>query len=101
MNSAERRLAEVPYMLTQNGQTDHGIIDVLYLRDGKWTVVDYKTDDISSEAVLAQVLDEKDYRDQLRRYAVAVERLVGTRPRLLLCFLQVGQQIWLEHLLQG
>ena len=45
---------------------------------------------------VAGLLAEKDYREQLERYAVAVEKLVGTRPRLLLCFLQVRQQIWLK-----
>lgn len=98
MNNAERRLAEVPYVLSQNGQTERGIIDGLYYQNGHWTVVDYKTDELSDGAGVARLLVEKDYREQLDRYAVAVERLVGTRPRLLLCFLQVGQHIQIEHL---
>lgn len=101
MNNAERRFAEVPYVLSQNGQTERGIIDVLYYHNNQWTVVDYKTDELPDEAGVARLLVEKDYREQLERYAVAVEKLVGTRPRLLLCFLQVGQQIWLESLVSG
>ena len=93
---ADRRFAELPYVVSQNGRTERGIIDVLYFHNGQWTVVDYKTDEIPDEAGVARLLAEKDYREQLERYAVAVEKLVGTRPRLLLCFLQVRQQIWLK-----
>ncbi|MBK9054652.1 MAG: PD-(D/E)XK nuclease family protein [Chloroflexi bacterium] len=95
MNQAERRLAELPYVVTRNGQVERGIIDALYLYEGQWTIVDYKTDEVADEAELFALLATKDYRQQLSRYALAVEQLVGLRPRLLLCFLQVGTQIHL------
>lgn len=98
MNQAARRLAEVPYMLEQEGQTERGIIDALYQNNEQWTVVDYKIDELSDAAALSRLLDEKDYREQLGRYAVAIERLVGTRPLLLLCFLDVIQEIRLVPL---
>ena len=82
-------------MVTRNGQVERGIIDALYLYEGQWTIVDYKTDEVAEEAELNALLATKDYRQQLSRYALAVEQLVGLRPRLLLCFLQVGTQIHL------
>ena len=88
MARADRRLHEVPYSLVaESGQVESGIIDALWGRQGTWTVVEFKTDEIRSEADLRKLLAEKDYLSQAGRYAAAVERLLGSRPAVVLCLL--------------
>ncbi len=87
MDSAEERLHEVPYSLLVAGRLESGIIDALYRREGTWTVVEFKTDDVRDEAQLADLLEREGYREQAQRYAAAVERLVGHHPRVILCLL--------------
>jgi ATP-dependent exoDNAse (exonuclease V) beta subunit len=86
---AERRFHELPYSyVTEFGnQVETGYIDLLYLQDGQWTIVDFKTDEIRDESVVHDLLVKKKYFYQIRRYGTAVERLVGERPRLLICLL--------------
>ncbi|MFH1928026.1 MAG: UvrD-helicase domain-containing protein [Chloroflexota bacterium] len=87
MDSA-RRLHEVPYSIEVEGKVDAGIIDALYQGDdGQWKLVEFKTDRISNEAALQRHLTSEEYEEQTLRYAKAVERLLGQRPRILLCFL--------------
>ena len=96
MAGAERRLHEVPYSLVATaggsaGRDQHriesGIIDALYLRDGAWTIVEFKTDHIRDQAALERLLAEEDYLAQAGRYAAAVEWLMGSRPEVILCLL--------------
>ena len=87
MDGAERRLHEVPYSLEVNGRVESGIIDVLYLREGAWTIVEFKTDRVKDQADLERVLAKEKYEVQARRYVAAVERLLGQRPRSILCML--------------
>jgi ATP-dependent exoDNAse (exonuclease V) beta subunit len=87
MDGAERRLHEVPYSLEVDGRVESGIIDVLYLWEGAWTIVEFKTDRVRDQAEFEQVLASKGYEVQARRYVVAVERLLGQRPRSILCML--------------
>ena len=90
MNSA-RRLHEVPYSIEVDGKVDTGKIDALYQGDdGQWTLVEFKTDELASQSALERFLEGEEYKKhkkQIRRYATAVERLLGQRPRGLLCFL--------------
>jgi ATP-dependent helicase/nuclease subunit A len=88
MDAAEVRHHEIPYdRLDDHGQTEHGIIDVLYRHGGEWIVVDFKTDRIRDEVDLDRVLAKKKYPAQMRRYRAAVEMLVGQRPVVKLCLL--------------
>ena len=71
---------------------ESGIIDALYLRDGgstngAWTIVEFKTDHIRDQAALERLLAEEDYLAQAERYVAAVERLLGSRPAVVLCLL--------------
>jgi len=87
MPSADRCLTEVPYdYVNKFEHVEHGRIDALYLRNGVWTIVDYKTDEIGSQN-LQDFAAEKKYGRQLGRYAEAVTKLLGQRPRAFLCFL--------------
>jgi ATP-dependent exoDNAse (exonuclease V) beta subunit len=105
---AEVRQHEVPYSLevpplrpprcgggeeqavSGRGEEDSGIIDVLYRSGGRWTLVEFKTDEVRHTAELERLLTEKEYRAQVGRYASAVERLLGERPRCLVCWLDVA-----------
>lgn len=49
-----------------------GIIDVYYERDGKLTLLDYKTDNVEKKEVLIHK-----YKEQLRYYKQALEQLTG------------------------
>jgi ATP-dependent exoDNAse (exonuclease V) beta subunit len=98
MDSADRRLAEVPYDRDgDNGQPEHGSIDALYLIDGTWTLVDYKTDELKDEAQYHRRLkgspDDEGYDTQVERYASAVKEFTGKRPRTILCFLDYRGEI--------
>jgi ATP-dependent helicase/nuclease subunit A len=87
MEQASRRLHEVPYSVTVDGQVESGIIDALYLQGGTWTIVEFKTDHVRDEARFRELLAEKDYEAQARRYVAAMERLLGRRPQCVLCML--------------
>lgn len=101
LEKAERRLHEVPYSLEQNGQVESGSIDILYLQGGRWTVVDFKTDRIQNEGRLPQLLADRGYEDQVRRYITAVRGLVGQTPRGTLCLLDVGGEVVQQSLNVG
>lgn len=97
MQLAERRLNELPYSLVDDdGLIQQGIIDALFLKDGSWTVVEYKTDRVRDAAAVAQLLIDKDYLDQLKGYAKAVEQLIGGKPRSILVFLNFTDGIQLK-----
>lgn len=86
MDTADRRLHELPFSYAHDGLPPNGIIDALYERDGRWTVVDFKTDDLRHKTP-KQVLDGSDYEQQVQRYGLATAALLGTKPRLLIYFL--------------
>ncbi len=91
MAGAVQRLHEVPYSLvTADGRVENGIIDALYLRAGVWTIVEFKTDHVRDAAALERLLAEEDYLAQAERYAAAVERLLGSRPKVVLCLLDLA-----------
>ena len=58
MAGADRCLHEVPYSIEVDGRVESGIIDTLYLREGVWTLVEFKTDRIRDEADLERLLEE-------------------------------------------
>lgn len=72
-----------------HGRYLQGFIDCLYEEGpGRWTVLDYKTNDVAAEQV-AQAAAA--YEMQMLLYALAVERVVGAAPsELALCFLRPG-----------
>jgi ATP-dependent exoDNAse (exonuclease V) beta subunit len=99
MATAARRLAELPYSrINEEGRVESGIIDALYLSDGAWTIVEFKTDKIGDQAAIATLLEEEDYLPQAERYRAAVEQLVGRRPQVLFCFLDCAAAVHLHRL---
>ncbi|HUW15065.1 MAG TPA: hypothetical protein VM537_35430, partial [Anaerolineae bacterium] len=101
MDGADRRLHEVPYSRTVDGRVENGIIDALYLRDGSWTLVEFKTDEVRDGADLERLLEEEDYLAQAQRYVAAVQHLLGQRPRSILCLLNYAGEVRLLDPLEG
>ena len=88
MDTASRRLHEVPYSLVgAEGMVERGTLDALFQAGGQWTLVEFKTDYVKDHAALDALLAREDYVAQVARYLDAAARLLGTRPRPLLCFL--------------
>ncbi|MEK7859445.1 MAG: 3'-5' exonuclease, partial [Elusimicrobiota bacterium] len=82
-SSAARELAkaeilgrEVPFLYEADGAVMRGSIDLLYRKDGKTIVADYKTDEV--EPAELEKRREK-YHRQGRAYCRAVERALGLK----------------------
>ena len=85
INSASERYHEIPYSRLSENRPETGYMDVLYHTSGGWQVVDFKTDSIRSDR-------ERDhlaagYAKQMRRYASAVQALLGQPAEIRICFL--------------
>jgi ATP-dependent helicase/nuclease subunit A len=93
MNGALERYHEVPYTISSSNasQAAWGFIDCLYRTPNGWVLVDYKTDELRSQPVLDAAVEE--YRNQLKRYQQAAEKMIGTSPRSLMCFLNFERGI--------
>jgi ATP-dependent exoDNAse (exonuclease V) beta subunit len=89
MTAASQCYHEVPYsVIDEQGRLEHGVIDALFRdEEGSWALVEFKTDRIRDQQELEQKLSEKDYVPQVARYVAAAERLLGVRPRPVLCLL--------------
>ena len=75
---AEQCYREYPLTLRLEGdQVMEGVIDLAFLEDGRWTIVDFKTDADSAE-VRAQ------YQRQLQWYAFAMTEMTGLPARAVL-----------------
>ena len=70
--SAEEVYCEVPFCYNEKdgGRIWHGVMDVLYRKDGKWHIIDYKTNADPSD------LDEK-YQEQMKAYVAAFREMCG------------------------
>lgn len=55
-----------------------GVVDCFFEQDGELVVVDFKTDRVEGEALLARA---EEYRPQLELYAKALSRVLGKRVR--------------------
>ncbi|MGD8624693.1 MAG: UvrD-helicase domain-containing protein [Anaerolineae bacterium] len=86
---AAERYHELPYVL----EGERGILDLLYRRDDRWTVAEFKTDRLPDLAAVQRQIEAEEYDRQVRRYARAVERLLGARPRALFIFMNVAGEI--------
>ena len=95
---AERR-HEVPYSLSAAGRISAGFIDLIYRgEDGRWTIVDFKTDKVGDEADMQRLI-EGGYGEQMRRYGKAVSKLLGRSPGTTLCFLDFAGGLRWEPIL--
>jgi ATP-dependent exoDNAse (exonuclease V) beta subunit len=91
IEQAEGRYHELPYTRRRaEGGMDTGAIDLLYLHQGRWKLVDFKTDEIEDEQTLKQAVER--YHPQLGRYAEAVRDLLKTPVSLEICFLNAFER---------
>jgi len=90
---------EVPYthILPDSGLVDSGRIDCLFRNENDWTVVDFKTDYVSSQVDPVQWVSGQGYLQQLRRYVEAVEKLWSCSPRACICLLDFGGKVHLVY----
>ncbi|MDO5323128.1 MAG: UvrD-helicase domain-containing protein [Clostridia bacterium] len=66
-----------------------GSIDCCFMENGVWVLLDYKTDRSDDAAALT-----RRYRNQLRLYALALERITGIAVReIRLCLLRSGETL--------
>jgi ATP-dependent helicase/nuclease subunit A len=91
-----RRHHEVPYVLMREGRSQSRVIDLLVEENGRWTVIDFKTDRLQDRAAL-QTAKAASYREQVREYVTAVAGLLGEVATGRLCFLDMAGAIWIEE----
>ncbi len=65
---------EVPFTLLREGFVVEGRIDLMYRMEGRWRIVDYKTDDPPPDGIDSRF---EAYRGQGMLYALAASRIVG------------------------
>jgi len=88
LDSAERH-HEVPYYSAD----ERGYIDLLYRTNDDWIILDFKTDEVSSESEARETLQRKGYHLQVKRYAQAVAALLGVQAKTRLVFLNVNGEV--------
>ena len=97
---------EVPFVINKNASDVYeninsdksvliqGIIDMCFLEDGKWVIIDYKTNTINEKNTVQMVSEE--YRTQLNIYKNALEKITGIKVKETgLYLLSVSEVVWL------
>jgi ATP-dependent helicase/nuclease subunit A len=90
---AREHFSELPFVLHHEGRLLEGVIDLAFVEDGMWIVVDFKTDAVAeAEAIEARA---SRYWPQLSLYALALEQLSG-RPvkELILLFVRSQRELY-------
>ena len=82
---------EVPILLRDGDTTVHGYLDLLYRREGRLVVADYKSDAVKGSAAQTAA----GYADQLTDYGEAVRRAFGLDelPILEVILLRTGERV--------
>ena len=92
VQGAQRRFHEMPFTLSSNLGTLHGIIDLLYQdQSGGWHLLDWKT-----EWTLAVDVEENAHQHlmQMAAYAQAARKSLQAQPEVALCFLSPGVDLY-------
>jgi ATP-dependent exoDNAse (exonuclease V) beta subunit len=76
---------ELPYSRMVKCHAETGYIDLMYLSPTGWKILDFKTDSIRSTEEGVDLI--RRYSSQMRKYASAVETLMGQKVQLRICFL--------------
>jgi len=97
LDLAERR-HEMPYSVEVDGAPRSGIVDLLCRSEGSWTLVEFKSDRLSRRAEVEPRIRNEKYDQQVEDYVAALSRVLGERPRALLVFLNVGQEVAVAEL---
>lgn len=73
-----------------------GIIDMCFIEDGKWVLVDYKTNTINAFFTKEMALEH--YKEQLNIYIKALEIITGIKVKSAgLYLLSISEMIWLRN----
>src|SRR5262249_51525692 len=68
---SQRMVRELPLVTQHDDRLLEGVLDLAFLEDGSWVVLDFKTD-------AEDLQGQSTYRRQLRWYIHAMEKLMGT-----------------------
>ena len=92
--AAERR-HELPFSYTGKNFTVNGVIDLL-MKDssGKYSIIDFKTDELKSESDLAKAIDN--HRMQIEKYRKALNITLGAEAHCDICFLDYCGKVVLQ-----
>lgn len=88
LDSAERH-HEVRYDLPDG----RGIMDLLYHTDAGWFIIDFKTDEVRSDAEAQSVISQNGYDRQVERYAQAIGDQLKVQAKTRLVFLNMKDGI--------
>jgi ATP-dependent exoDNAse (exonuclease V) beta subunit len=95
--ASDERHVEVPFAVrVEDGEGPprilHGVIDLAFRGEGRWELVDYKTDQVVAgiEALVAA------YEPQVRAYAEHWSALAAAPARAGLHFIRPGETRWME-----
>jgi ATP-dependent helicase/nuclease subunit A len=88
LDSAERH-HEVRFDLPEG----RGIIDLLYRTPSGWSIIDFKTDEVRSDAEAQSAISRERYDRQVERYAQAVATQLGVQAKTRLVFLNVKNSL--------
>jgi ATP-dependent helicase/nuclease subunit A len=69
---------EVPFTVQLEDSLAEGAVDLLFLEDGEWVIVDFKTDRVTPSEAEAKVLK---YKPQAAIYATAMQAALGARVK--------------------
>ena len=97
INLASKRFHEVPYEIQDEPQNERGRLDILYLTEQGWKIIDFKTDYLRT---LSDLDEERRsaYRAQLSRYQNSVYQQLKENPIAQFCFLNCGNAIQIVNL---
>jgi ATP-dependent helicase/nuclease subunit A len=88
LDSAERH-HEVRYDLPD----ERGIMDLLYRTDAGWFIIDFKTDEVRSDAEAQSAISQNGYDRQVARYAQAISNQLNVKAKTRLVFLNVNNRL--------
>lgn len=96
IEAAKQCYHELPYTRMIGDHPEIGYIDLLFLSDDGWQILDFKTDAIRDAEHRAQLVEE--YAPQLQRYADVVEGMLGESVTARLCFLDDRGRVGLTEI---
>ncbi|MBI9051784.1 MAG: UvrD-helicase domain-containing protein [Anaerolineaceae bacterium] len=92
IDSALERRHELPYISPATQEdAGWGFMDCLYRTAAGWVLIDFKTDELRSQAAIEEAVNM--YSPQLLHYRQAATALLGKKPLLLMCFLNANQAV--------
>lgn len=97
MTNASARYHELPFVVAWHGRIVHGAMDAVYQRaDGKWRVVDFKTDRLRGKAAHAYTL--KLYAVQMALYLEAAKMQFDASCDVCVCYIRENRTVVLTEI---